>query len=107
MVDGLGRAADRIPDRDVASVPALWPSTETQVALAGRVGLGSNTRSIGLGDMGSELCRSFEEAFFDYPGSFWNADWKHMRFAGAWRSTVAGLRRTCSAVSPLPCIRVA
>ena len=47
------------------------------LALAGRVGLGSNTRSIGLGDMGSELCRSFEEAFFDYPGSFWNADWKH------------------------------
>jgi hypothetical protein len=47
------------------------------LALAGRVGLGSNTQSIGLGDMGSELASSFEEAFFDYPGSFWNADWKH------------------------------
>ncbi len=47
------------------------------LALAGRVGLGSNSRSIGLGDMGSELATSFEEAFFDYPGSFWNADWKH------------------------------
>jgi len=47
------------------------------LALAGRVGLGSNTRSIGLGDMGSELAAAFDEAFFDYPGSFWNADWKH------------------------------
>jgi len=47
------------------------------LALAGRVGLGSNTRSIGLGDMGSELARAFEEAFFDYPDSYWNADWKH------------------------------
>jgi hypothetical protein len=47
------------------------------LALAGRVGLGSNSRSIGLGDMGSELCSGFEEAFFDYPGSFWSADWKH------------------------------
>jgi len=47
------------------------------LALAGRKGLGSNTRSIGLGDMGSELAAAFDEAFFDYPGSFWNADWKH------------------------------
>jgi hypothetical protein len=47
------------------------------LALAGRKGLGSNTRSIGLGDMGSELAAAFDEAFHDYPGSFWNADWKH------------------------------
>jgi hypothetical protein len=47
------------------------------LALAGRKGLGSNTRSIGLGDMGSELAPAFSEAFFDYPDSFWNADWKH------------------------------
>jgi len=45
------------------------------LALAGRKGLGSSTRSIGLGDMGSELAAAFDEAFFDYPGSFWNADW--------------------------------
>lgn len=51
------------------------------LALAGRAGLGSNSRSLGLGDMGSELAASFDEAFFDYPGSFWSADWKHMRFA--------------------------
>jgi hypothetical protein len=47
------------------------------LALAGRTGLGRHTRSIGLGDMGSELATSFGEAFFDYPGSFWCADWKH------------------------------
>jgi len=51
--------------------------TRRMLALAGRTGLGSNTRSIGLGDMGSELATSFDEAFFDYPGSFWCADWKH------------------------------
>ena len=50
-------------------------------ALVGRVGLGSNTRSIGLGEMGSELASAFEEAFFDYPDSYWNADWKQLRFA--------------------------
>jgi hypothetical protein len=61
-------------------VPAAAPPGERarrMLALAGRVGLGSNTRSVGLGDMGSELASSFEEAFFDYPGSWWNADWKH------------------------------
>jgi hypothetical protein len=51
--------------------------TRRMLALAGRMGLGSNTRSIGLGDMGSELAPAFTEAFFDYPGSFWSADWKH------------------------------
>jgi len=51
--------------------------TRRMLALAGRMGLGSNTRSIGLGDMGSELAPAFTEAFFAYPDSFWNADWKH------------------------------
>jgi|WetSurMetagenome_2_1015567.scaffolds.fasta_scaffold81414_1 hypothetical protein len=46
-------------------------------ALAGRKGLGDNTRVVGLGDMGSELAASFDETFFAYVGSFWNADWKH------------------------------
>ena len=61
-------------------VPVGAPAGERarrMLALAGRKGLGSNSRSIGLGDMGSELAAAFEEAFFDYPGSFWNADWKH------------------------------
>lgn len=47
------------------------------LTLAGRAGLGSNSRSLGLGDMGSELASAFDEAFFDYPGSFWSADWRH------------------------------
>jgi hypothetical protein len=47
------------------------------LTLAARRGLGSNTQVIGLGDMGSELAPAFGEAFFDYRGSFWSADWKH------------------------------
>jgi hypothetical protein len=61
-------------------VPLGAPSGERSrrmLALAGRAGLGSNSRSLGLGDMGSELAASFDEAFFDYLGSFWSADWKH------------------------------
>jgi hypothetical protein len=61
-------------------VPLGAPSGERarrMLALGGRAGLGSNSRSLGLGDMGSELASSFGEAFFDYPGSFWSADWKH------------------------------
>jgi hypothetical protein len=61
-------------------VPLGAPSGERarrMLALAGRAGLGSNSRSLGLGDMGSELAAAFDEAFFDYPGSFWSADWRH------------------------------
>lgn len=61
-------------------VPLGAPSGERSrrmLALGGRAGLGSNSRSLGLGDMGSELAAAFGEAFFDYPGSFWSADWKH------------------------------
>ena len=48
------------------------------LACAARSGLGENTEVHGLGDMGSELASSFDEAFFDYPGS-WSADWTHTR----------------------------
>jgi hypothetical protein len=48
------------------------------LACAARSGLGSSTTVHGLGDMGSELASSFDEAFFDYPGC-WSADWTHTR----------------------------
>ena len=48
------------------------------LACAARSGLSTNTTVHGLGDMGSELAASFDEAFFDYAGS-WSADWTHTR----------------------------
>ncbi len=46
------------------------------LALAQRAGLGDETQVCGLGDMGSSLATSFDEAFFDYDGRYC-ADWKH------------------------------
>jgi len=46
------------------------------LALAQRAGLGDETKVRGLGDMGSSLATSFDEAFFDYDAQYC-ADWKH------------------------------
>jgi hypothetical protein len=46
------------------------------LASAARSGLGDNTQVHGLGDMGSGLAASFEEAFVGYRAK-WSADWKH------------------------------
>jgi len=80
----IQQAMSRAGRATAEAVAAAWRQALERTKLrrialevAGRVGLGSNSRSIGLGDMGSELASAFEEAFFDYPGSFWNADWKH------------------------------
>jgi hypothetical protein len=75
----------RLPGETEASaldvlVPIVAPPAERgrrMHAIAGRKGLGDNTRVVGLGEMGSELAPSFEETFLAYAGSFWNADWKH------------------------------
>jgi len=48
------------------------------LSLAARKGLGDDTRIQGLGDMGSGLSASFDEAFVGYD-SHWSADWKHTR----------------------------
>ena len=47
------------------------------LALAGRGGLGDNTRVKGLGDLGSGLPAAFDEAFVGYQADF-SADWKHI-----------------------------
>jgi len=46
------------------------------LALASRKGLGSNTEMIGLGDLGSRLPQSFDEAFVGY-NALYSGDWKH------------------------------
>jgi hypothetical protein len=46
------------------------------LALAQRAGLGDDTQVRGLGDMGSSLATSFDEAFFAYDATY-SADWKH------------------------------
>jgi hypothetical protein len=48
------------------------------LALAGRSGLGDNTEVLGLGDLGSSLPESFDEAFVGYE-SMYSADWQHVR----------------------------
>jgi hypothetical protein len=48
------------------------------LALAARSGLGDNTQVIGLGDLGSNLPSSFDEAFVGYD-AFYSGDWKHVR----------------------------
>jgi len=70
------------------------------LALAGRKGLGSNTRSIGLGDMGSELAAAFDEAFFDYPGSFWSAPRTASASRGPGSSTTSSPRPRCAPSLP-------
>jgi DNA-directed RNA polymerase subunit RPC12/RpoP len=48
------------------------------LALAARKGLGDNTEVFGLGDMGSRLAESFDEAFVGRdPEAVYSADWKH------------------------------
>lgn len=48
------------------------------LALAMRKGLGDNTEVYGLGDMGSNLASSFDEAFVGRePKALYSADWKH------------------------------
>jgi hypothetical protein len=48
------------------------------LALAGRCGLGDNTEVLGLGDLGSKLPESFDEAFVGYQSAY-SADWQHVR----------------------------
>jgi len=62
-------------------VPVLSEDGERSrrmLALAARKGLSDNTQVQGLGDMGSGLSASFDEAFVGYD-SHWSADWKHTR----------------------------
>lgn len=62
-------------------VPVEAPPGERSrrmLALAARSGLGDNTQVVGLGDLGSSLPSSFDEAFIGYPG-FYSGDWKHVR----------------------------
>jgi hypothetical protein len=74
----------REPGETVASaldvvVPVVAPEGERSrriLALAARRGLGDNTQVFGLGDMGSSLAESFDEAFVGYEAKY-SADWKH------------------------------
>ncbi|MFC1611531.1 hypothetical protein ACFL6C_11280 [Myxococcota bacterium] len=64
-----------------AMVPILSKAGERSrrmLAIGVRSGLGDNTQVRGLGDMGSGLAASFEEAFVGYSAN-WSADWKHTR----------------------------
>lgn len=62
-------------------VPITAPEGERErrmLALAARKGLGDDTEVFGLGDMGSELAASFDEAFVARtPKAIYSADWKH------------------------------
>lgn len=62
-------------------VPSTAPKGERDrrmLALAMRKGLGDNTEMFGLGDMGSDLAASFDEAFMGRnPKAIYSADWKH------------------------------
>lgn len=60
-------------------VPITAPEGERarrMLALAARKGLGDNTQVFGLGDMGSVLAESFDEAFVGHD-AIYSADWKH------------------------------
>jgi hypothetical protein len=60
-------------------VPVCSPAGERSrrmLATASRSGLGDNTVVWGLGDMGSELASSFDDAFVGYRHQ-WSADWHH------------------------------
>lgn len=48
------------------------------LAAAARSGLGDNTQVLGLGDLGSSLPESFDEAFVGYD-SLYSGDWTHVR----------------------------
>jgi hypothetical protein len=61
-------------------VPVVAPKGERErrmLALAARRGLGDNTSVFGLGDLGSGLPASFDEAFVGY-NAIYGGDWKHL-----------------------------
>jgi hypothetical protein len=74
----------RQPDEMVASaldvvVPLFAPEGERarrMLALAARKGLGDNTEVFGVGDLGSQLPASFDEAF-NGNVALYSGDWKH------------------------------
>lgn len=51
---------------------------QRMLATAARCGLGDNTQVLGLGDLGSSLPQSFDEAFTGYD-SIYSGDWTHVR----------------------------
>ena len=51
---------------------------QRMLATAVRSGLGDNTQVLGLGDLGSSLPQSFDEAFVGYD-SIYSGDWTHVR----------------------------
>ncbi len=60
-------------------VPVVAPEGERarrMLALAARQRLGHDTEVFGLGDMGSSLAESFDEAFIGHEATY-SADWKH------------------------------
>jgi hypothetical protein len=60
-------------------VPVLAPEGERarrMLALAARKGLGDNTEVFGVGDLGSQLPESFDEAFTGNVKQY-SGDWKH------------------------------
>jgi hypothetical protein len=60
-------------------VPVLAPEGERarrMLALAARKGLGDNTEVFGVGDLGSQLPESFDEAFAGNVAQY-SGDWKH------------------------------
>ena len=62
-------------------VPCEAPAgqrAERMLALAARCGLGDNTQMLGLGDLGSQLPESFDDAFVGFDATY-SADWKHVR----------------------------
>jgi hypothetical protein len=62
-------------------VPCEAPAgqrAERMLALAARCGLGDNTQMLGLGDLGSQLPESFDEAFVGFDATY-SADCKHVR----------------------------
>jgi hypothetical protein len=60
----------------VPVVAAPGERSRRMLALSARKGLGENTKVFGLGDMGSQLADSFDEAFVGYEAKY-SADWKH------------------------------
>jgi hypothetical protein len=71
-----GSATDVAMDVLVPSTAPDGERSRRMLATAQRAGLGDKTRVRGLGDMGSSLATSFDEAFFAYDATYC-ADWKH------------------------------
>jgi len=61
----------------VPCVAAPGERSRRMLALAARCGLGDNTEVLGLGDLGSNLPASFDEAFVGYNNTY-SGDWKHV-----------------------------